>query len=95
MDPKTQQVINLPENYLAVAARIASTSYQLGLLERSRAPGWSDHASGTTIPKQRHLLRRCAAYRSDSIVTRTSTLALFSRRRISRRQDISLRLRPQ
>jgi len=31
-DPKTQQVINLPENYLGVAARIASVSYQLGLL---------------------------------------------------------------
>lgn len=30
-DPKTQQVINLPENYLGVAARIASLSYQLGL----------------------------------------------------------------
>ncbi len=32
-DPKTQQVINLPENYLGVAARIASVSYQLGLLK--------------------------------------------------------------
>jgi hypothetical protein len=32
-DPKTQQVINLAENYLGVAARIASTSYQLGLLK--------------------------------------------------------------
>lgn len=32
-DPKTQQVINLPENYLGVAARIASTSYQLGLVK--------------------------------------------------------------
>jgi len=32
-DSKTQQVINLPENYLGVAARIASTSYQLGLLK--------------------------------------------------------------
>jgi hypothetical protein len=32
-DPKTQQVINLPENYLGVAARIASLSYQLGLLK--------------------------------------------------------------
>ena len=32
-DPKTQQVINLPENYLGVAARIASISYQLGLLK--------------------------------------------------------------
>jgi hypothetical protein len=30
-DPKTQQVINLPENYLGVAARIASISYQLSL----------------------------------------------------------------
>ena len=30
-DPKTQQVINLPENYLGVAARIASVSQQLGL----------------------------------------------------------------
>jgi hypothetical protein len=30
-DPKTQQVIKLPENYLGVAARIASVSYQLGL----------------------------------------------------------------
>ena len=32
-DSKTQQVINLPENYLGVAARIASVSYQLGLLK--------------------------------------------------------------
>src|SRR6267378_4236708 len=32
-DPKTQQVIKLPENYLGVAARIASASYQLGLLK--------------------------------------------------------------
>ncbi len=32
-DPKTQQVINLPENYLGVAARIAAISYQLGLLK--------------------------------------------------------------
>lgn len=32
-DPKTQEVINLPENYLGVAARIASLSYQLGLLK--------------------------------------------------------------
>lgn len=30
-NPKTQQVINLPENYLGVAARIAAISYQLGL----------------------------------------------------------------
>jgi hypothetical protein len=30
-DPKTRQVIKLPENYLGVAARIASVSYQLGL----------------------------------------------------------------
>jgi hypothetical protein len=35
-DPKTQEVINLPENYLGVAARIASVSWQLGLL-RDRA----------------------------------------------------------
>src|SRR5216683_4273747 len=32
-DPKTLRVINLPENYLGVAARIASVSYQLGLLK--------------------------------------------------------------
>jgi len=32
-DPQTQQVINLAENYLGVAARIASVSYQLGLLK--------------------------------------------------------------
>ena len=32
-DPKSQQVINLPENYLGVAARIASASYQLGLVK--------------------------------------------------------------
>ena len=32
-DPKTQRVINLPENYLGVAARIAAVSYQLGLLK--------------------------------------------------------------
>src|SRR5829696_7420319 len=30
-DAKAQKVINLPENYLGVAARIASVSYQLGL----------------------------------------------------------------
>src|SRR5215208_2732586 len=32
-DAKEQKVINLPENYLGVAARIASVSYQLGLLK--------------------------------------------------------------
>ncbi len=32
-DPKRKQVINLPENYLGVAARIAAMSYQLGLLK--------------------------------------------------------------
>lgn len=32
-DPKTREVINLPENYLGVAARIASISWQLGLLK--------------------------------------------------------------
>src|SRR5258707_4534192 len=32
-DPKTQRVINLPENYLGVAARIAASSCQLGLLK--------------------------------------------------------------
>jgi hypothetical protein len=32
-DPKTQQVIKLAENYLGVAARIASVSYQLGLVK--------------------------------------------------------------
>jgi len=30
-DPKTNRVINLPENYLGVAARIASINYQLGI----------------------------------------------------------------
>ncbi|HEX8117266.1 MAG TPA: hypothetical protein VF521_08340, partial [Pyrinomonadaceae bacterium] len=32
-DAKAQKVINLPENYLGVAARIASVSFQLGLLK--------------------------------------------------------------
>lgn len=32
-DAKAQKVLNLPENYLGVAARIASVSYQLGLLQ--------------------------------------------------------------
>ncbi len=32
-DAKTQQVINLAENYLGVAARITSISYQLGILK--------------------------------------------------------------
>ena len=31
-NPQTREVINLPENYLGVAARIASITYQLGLL---------------------------------------------------------------
>lgn len=30
-NPKTNRVINLPENYLGVAARIASVSYELGI----------------------------------------------------------------
>jgi hypothetical protein len=30
-DPRTNKVINLPENYLGVAARIASIDYQLGI----------------------------------------------------------------
>jgi len=30
-DPQTNKVINLPENYLGVAARVASISYQLGI----------------------------------------------------------------
>ena len=30
-DPKTNKVINLPENYLGVAARIASIGYELGI----------------------------------------------------------------
>jgi hypothetical protein len=30
-DPKTNHVINLPDNYLGVAARIASISYELGI----------------------------------------------------------------
>ena len=32
-DPKTRQVINLPENYLGVAARVASIGFQMGVLE--------------------------------------------------------------
>lgn len=47
-DPKTNRVINLPENYLGVASRIASIGYELGisndrafldkLLDRAAAP---------------------------------------------------------
>lgn len=32
-DPKTRQVINLPENYLGVAARVAAMSFQMGVLK--------------------------------------------------------------
>ncbi|MFT3744801.1 MAG: hypothetical protein QM785_10985 [Pyrinomonadaceae bacterium] len=32
-DPKTRTVINLPENYLGVAARVAAMSYQMGVLK--------------------------------------------------------------
>ena len=32
-DPKTRKVINLPENYLGVAARLAAIDFRLGLLE--------------------------------------------------------------
>ena len=31
-DPKTRQVINLPENYFGVAARVVSMDYQLGII---------------------------------------------------------------
>ena len=32
-DPKTRRVIDLPENYLGVAARVATLSFQMGVLE--------------------------------------------------------------
>lgn len=32
-DPKTQNVINLPENYLGVASRIAALSFEMGVLK--------------------------------------------------------------
>ncbi len=32
-DPKTKQVINLPENYLGVAARIAAYGYEFGIMK--------------------------------------------------------------
>ena len=32
-NPKTRQVIDLPENYLGVASRVAALSYQMGVLE--------------------------------------------------------------
>lgn len=32
-DPKTRQVINLPENYLGVAARIAAYAYEFGVMK--------------------------------------------------------------
>jgi hypothetical protein len=32
-DPKTRQVINLPENYLGVASRVATLAFQMALLE--------------------------------------------------------------
>ncbi len=32
-DPKTREVINLPENYLGVAARIAAFAYEFGLMK--------------------------------------------------------------
>lgn len=32
-DPKTRKVINLPENYLGVAARVAAMSYQIGVFK--------------------------------------------------------------
>ncbi|HJQ23070.1 MAG TPA: hypothetical protein VKA60_04080 [Blastocatellia bacterium] len=35
-DPKTRNVINLPENYLGVAARLAAIDFQLGLLDDRR-----------------------------------------------------------
>jgi hypothetical protein len=35
-DPKTRQVINLPENYLGVASRIATLAFQMGLIEDRR-----------------------------------------------------------
>lgn len=32
-DPKTRQVINLPENYLGVASRVATLAFQMGVLK--------------------------------------------------------------
>ena len=45
--PKTNKVINLPENYLGVAARIASISYDLGIsTDRAFVDRLLDRASG-------------------------------------------------
>lgn len=35
-DPKTRQVINLPENYLGVASRVATLAFQMGVIQDRR-----------------------------------------------------------
>jgi hypothetical protein len=45
-DPVKQQVINLPENYLGVAARIAAMSFEMGFLkDRALLDGLLDRAA--------------------------------------------------
>jgi len=58
-DPKTRNVINLPENYLGVAARIAAIDYQLGLL--------SDRAMlDTLLDRAAHQFTDGALYADDA-----------------------------
>ncbi len=58
-DPKTRNVINLPENYLGVAARLAAIDYQLGLL--------SDRAMlDTLLDRAAHQFTGGALYADDA-----------------------------
>ena len=79
-DPKTNRVINLPENYLGVAARIASIGYELGISnDRAFLDKLLDRAAvqfteGTFTPTMRR--------RPDvTIVTQTSTRATSGKQR--------------
>ena len=81
-DPKTNRVINLPDNYLGVAARIASISYELGisndrafldkLLDRA-AVQFTEAIFTPTMRRRRDV----------TIVTQTSTRATSGKRRRS------------
>src|SRR5438552_909064 len=58
-DPETRNVINLPENYLGVAARLAAIDYQLGLL--------SDRAMlNTLLDRAAHQFTGGALYADDA-----------------------------
>jgi hypothetical protein len=78
-DPKTNRVINLAENYLGVAARIASIGYELGISnDRAFLDKLLDRAAGAVYGRKSLRRRRAADRTFRSLLERVRALHLGS-----------------